>query len=480
MTQTSGEPMADALRVQRKRDREAEVDLSQPAPYGWWPAVLIALVSLVDRIETQIVAGVLPLLQAEWGFSDTAAGAIPMAAALAGIIATLPAGYLADKHNRKNAVAVVVAIWSVITLGSGLAPTFAIFFLTRLGLGFADVLEQPAILSLIADKYSPKVRSRAYGWQRMTFVGGAPIGALLGAVIGQIAGWRWAFFFMVIPGLIVAWLVYRLREPERGAIDRQAASAWAAETGKDEEEILELLQQLSPGSGGDADVEAGETFNLWRSTKRLARDAVEIMQRSTTIRYIFVAALLLGVGLSGVLFWLPTLFVRAHDMDVAQAGALTGLVFLVGVVVGTELGGRLGMRVHGRVSGGRLLLAAIGLGAGSLFYFPAVGIEVIPVQLVSLLLATGLLGIALPNVATCIADVVVANRRGRAFALLQVITAVGAALGPLAIGVLSDLTGSLVTAILLTVPFASAGGFLMLKSRKDYDREAQQTLLASR
>jgi MFS family permease len=450
------------------------IDLRDPVPYGWWPAVLIALVSLVDRMETQLVAGVLPLLQDEWGFSDTVGGAIPMAAAIAGIIATLPAGYFADRLNRKNLVAVVVAVWSVITLGSGLAPTFALFFLTRVALGFADVLEQPALLSLIADKYPPKTRARAYGWQRMTFVGGAPLGALLGAIIGQLVGWRWAFFFMVVPGLVIAWMVYKLHEPVRGAIDREAAKQWAEASGREPEDILELLRPDDAQAGDE-----GEQISRAGRARRVARDALGIVRSSQSIRYIYLAALLLGVGLSGVLFWLPTLFVRSHDLDLAGAGAITGLVFMLGVVVGTEIGGRLGTRVHGRVSGGRLMLAGLGLGVGSLLYLPAVGLDVLGLQVVALLLATGCLGVALPNVATCIADVVVAARRGRAFALLQVITAIGGALGPLFIGIVSDVSGSLVLAISALLPLASAGGFLMLRARSDYDRSAQHTLLAS-
>jgi hypothetical protein len=60
-------------------------------PYGCRPVVVLMLVALVDRVETSLVAGVLPLLQEEWGFGDTLVGAIPTAAAIAGIIVTLPA-----------------------------------------------------------------------------------------------------------------------------------------------------------------------------------------------------------------------------------------------------------------------------------------------------------------------------------------------------------------------------------------------------
>lgn len=57
--------------------------------------VVLFVMGLVDRIEHGLLAGVPPLLQSEWGVSDTVAGAIPTAAALAATAVALPAGYLA-------------------------------------------------------------------------------------------------------------------------------------------------------------------------------------------------------------------------------------------------------------------------------------------------------------------------------------------------------------------------------------------------
>lgn len=452
-------------------------DVSRPAPYGWRPALVVALVALVDRMETFVVSGVLPLLQDEWGFSDTVAGAIPVSLAFAGIIAAVPAGILADRHNRKNVVAVVVALWSVITLGSGLAPSFAIFFLTRFSLGFADSLEQPSVLSLIADKYSPKVRARAYSWQRMANSVGAPLGVMLGAAIGSVFGWRWAFFVMVVPGLIVAWLVYRMREPERGAIDREAAHAWAEQSGGDPDEILQLLQQASPSPRPN---EMGDdSAPSWSErARRAVSEVAEIVRSSVTLRYLYLAMFLSSVGVAGYSFWLPTVFERVHDMELERAGTLVGVSLLVGLVVGVHQGGRLGTRLHGQVVGGRILLTGLGIGFGGLLLIPAIALHVIALQMLILMLAVGFFGVAQPNVPTAIADVVVAHQRGRAFALVQVAAALGGAFGPLFIGIASDVTGSLVLAMCLLAPFTAAGGFLLLRVRRVYD-EQTTALMAS-
>src|SRR5690242_17700306 len=76
------------------------VNLDKAAPFGWWAAVVIALVAFIDRVEVNLIAGALPQIQDHFGFSDTWAGAIPTAAALAGALLVLPAGRLADRAPR--------------------------------------------------------------------------------------------------------------------------------------------------------------------------------------------------------------------------------------------------------------------------------------------------------------------------------------------------------------------------------------------
>ncbi|GAA3470396.1 hypothetical protein [Nonomuraea roseola] len=70
----------------------AGIDAASRAPYGWAPLIVLFVVGLVDRVEHNLLSGVLPHVQAEWGFSDTAAGSIPTASALAAALVAIPAG----------------------------------------------------------------------------------------------------------------------------------------------------------------------------------------------------------------------------------------------------------------------------------------------------------------------------------------------------------------------------------------------------
>nr|BFE79868.1 hypothetical protein GCM10020093_024690 [Planobispora longispora] len=128
------------------------------------PLAVLFLVGLVDRIEANLLSGLLPMIQAEWKISDTVAGSIPTASALAAAIVTLPAGYLADRYSRTRIIAVVVFCWGLATLGSGLATGFAVFYAMRVFLAAAESIDNPASGSLIADYYPPSRGPRRTGW----------------------------------------------------------------------------------------------------------------------------------------------------------------------------------------------------------------------------------------------------------------------------------------------------------------------------
>ena len=138
---------------------DAASRLRRWGPYGLAPVLVLVAVAFIDGMESNFIPGVLSLLQKEFHFGDTAAGAIPAAMAIAGLIVTLPAGYLADRTNRKRLLAIVVASWSVFTLASGLATTFLMFFVIRVILGAAANIDNPLSASLVTDFYPASFRA---------------------------------------------------------------------------------------------------------------------------------------------------------------------------------------------------------------------------------------------------------------------------------------------------------------------------------
>ncbi|UBU10254.1 MFS transporter [Nonomuraea gerenzanensis] len=450
------------------------ITATDPNPFGWGPFVVLFIVGMVDRIEANLMSGVLPLIQAEWGFSDTAAGSIPTAAALAAAAVALPAGYLADRYNRTRIIAVVVLCWALATLGSGLATGFAAFYLMRVLLAAAENIDNPAASSLLADFYPAATRMQVYGWTRMTtYLGG--VGTLLGGLIGQAFGWRAAFLLMAVPGALTAVLVWRLREPERGQIDKIMATATPATATVPRQApppgALEPPQAGPPQAGPpQADPAPIGTVKppFWPQVRQVLA--------TRTLVLVSLGVMILTLGLGGVYFWLPSLMVRAFGMETGVASSISGGVTIVGVLGGTLLGSHLGKRVHGRVKGGRLLVGGSGITLGSSLLGAALLMSDSVALVILLLLAVTISSTAIPTCTACIADVVGAGSRGVGFAVLQFLLTIGVAFGPLIVGMASDASGSLLTAMYALIVPMVLGGLVVLTSRGSYEREAARVL----
>ena len=127
---------------------------------------------------------------------------------------------MADRVNRRNILAVSLAVWSGITALCGLTHSYLQLLLARFGVGIGEAGGTPPSTSILADKFPPARRPMAL----TIFALGACLGAWLGSsVAGEAAergGWRLAFLVLGVPGLALALLVWlTVREPRRGQLD---------------------------------------------------------------------------------------------------------------------------------------------------------------------------------------------------------------------------------------------------------------------
>lgn len=426
------------------------IDLKKVAPFGWWPAIVIALVAFIDRVEYNLVAGALPAIQDHFDFGDTLAGAIPTASAIAGVILLLPAGRLADTGRRTSIVALVVLAWAACSVLSGVATTFAIFFISRILLGAAGQLYNPPASSLLADYYPGQARGKAYGLERAGYYMGLPVGVALGGVLADAVGWRSVFFIVAVPGVLIALLVLTVREPLRGLGDR--------------------IDQVRGGTPADA--HPAPTLADGGSMVREARELLNIR----ALRGVIASLCLLYLGLGGLFYWLPTLLERAEDMEYDAAAGLAGAVGGTGIVIGIILGSRIGDRGHGVKPAWRLRTALGFLLFGAICLTGVVLIPGLPIRMTLIALCcVGFAG-AIPNLTAASADVVPASRRGLGFAVLQFLTTLGGAAGPLLIGIVSDAVGDLSLAMLALLPPLFIAVFVLYRTAPHYDDDARAAL----
>ncbi|WP_395109649.1 MFS transporter [Actinomadura sp. SCN-SB] len=418
------------------------------APYGWKPLAVVAAAGFIDRFEHQLLPGVLPFIQDEWGFGDTAAGLLPLGGALAAITLTPLAGYLADRYRRTRILTVIVLCWAVVTLASSLATGFAMFFVIRLLLATSEGFYGPLSGSLLADFYPSQSRAKAYGWRGLTpYLAG--IGVVVGGLLAHLFGWRAAFVIAAIPGLIVAALCARLVEPPRGLLDRMAGAAGTTAVKND--------------SGGPR-----EHPSFWRQLRRVPA--------IPTIALLSTALAAVAFGLSGISYWTPSLIHREFGVSEGLAASVSGTVTVIGVVAGVMAGTWLGRRWHDRRNGGRLLAGGSGIVIGGIILVTAISMPSLLVFAGLLLLSKAAMAMAIPNLTASMADVLDASSRGLGFAVVHVFGAFGVAFGPLLVGAISDRTGSMITAMYaLAVPLL-LGGLLTITARLSFERDRVRAL----
>ncbi len=427
---------------------------STTAPYGWRPAAVLTTVNLVDGAESAVVIGALPLLQDEWGFSDAWAGAIATAAAVAGLFALLPAGWMADHLRRTRVLGLVLATWALLTTASAVAIAFWMFFLVRVLLGAAMHVDNPPASSLLADSYAPGLRGRVFGYQRVAFVVGTAIGIGIGGGVGELLGWRAAFLVMIVPGLLVAWLCWRLPEPVRGALDAVRDDAPA-----DPATSATLLEELELGPIDElADL---ETTGGVRSQLRRVRETLRI----PTVRSLYLGLTVAFLGFNGIAFWLPTYFERTHDLTEGAAAGITAAAALVAGLGGSITGGVLGDRRERRGVGGRIEIVVVSLGVGGLLLLGGLAVPSLVPQVLLITAAAFVLSLSFPNFAAATADVLPARTRGTGFALFTFLLTLGSALGPLVVGAVSDVTDSLGLALAVAVVPTLPGALVVTRAR---------------
>ena len=147
------------------------------------------------------------------GYSDI--GTITGALAIAWGIAALIMGNLSDRVGQRRVLVASLVAFSLLIGASGLAAGLAGLVLVRLVMGFADGAFTPSSIAATIRLSPPERHGRNVGFQQTMLVlfglGLSPL--LVGALLKRGIDWRYIFSIFLIPGLIVAWLTWRIIPP---------------------------------------------------------------------------------------------------------------------------------------------------------------------------------------------------------------------------------------------------------------------------
>ncbi len=179
---------------------------------------MLLVIYIFNFLDRQIVNILAEPIKIELGLADWQLGMLTgLAFALFYTVLGIPIARYAEKADRVKIISVAVGVWSLFTVLCGFATNFLQLLLARIGVGVGEAGCSPPAHSLITD-YTPKEeRASALAIYSMGIPLGSLAGMVLGGLIADAYGWRTAFFVAGAPGIILAIMAYlTLPEPRRG------------------------------------------------------------------------------------------------------------------------------------------------------------------------------------------------------------------------------------------------------------------------
>ncbi|ABC64880.1 spinster family MFS transporter [Erythrobacter litoralis] len=510
---------------------ETQPAADNPAPervpaYSWYALSVLVIVYVLNFVDRNIISILAEEIKADLGLRDDQIGflygtAFGVFYALFGI----PLGKLADSWHRVRLMTAGLAIWSAFTALSGFAKNFTMLSVARIGVGVGEATASPSAYSLISDWFPKKMRATALAIYASGLYIGGGVSLLIGGAIVErwnaaypvdapmgLAGWQAAFIIVGLPGLLLAALVFTLREPLRGesegiitpppkdpfrgflnelvAVIPPFTLIGAARAGT-RGMILNIVGALV--IGGIAYTMAVVTDNVqqwgaigvgyyaifsWATTLKV-RDEPTFQLIWGTPAFLTT---ILGYGMVAFMsyaasFWAAPYAIRILGEAPSTAGWWIGGPGAAGGFLGVILGGRMADWLRERNPAGRLIMVAFGLVAAAPFLFVMFTTQNTTVFYLAAFLQSLFASSALGGAAATTQDLVLPRMRGTATATFFLSTTlVGLALGPYMAGQVSTMTGSLSTgglSLLIAVPV----GLMLLFVAYRTVPEAERTVL---
>lgn len=383
-------------------------NLHAPLPGARKALTLLLAINLFNFIDRYVLAAVLPAIQKDFfpeggEYTKTLLGGLSTAFMVAYMLLSPVFGWLADRWPRWGIIGVAVIAWSLASGASGLASMYLTLLLTRCFVGIGEAAYGPVAPTLISDLYPVKVRGYVLSW----FYAAIPVGSALGYVLGGVVadsplGWRWAFFLVVLPGVVLGILCFFMQEPKRGQADQ--------------------LGHQAVGSVG------------WRQYRVLVRTPSYVLASLGMTAATF--------ALGGIAYWMPDYIHQFRGQpNLGQVNAIFGGILVVSGLAATLTGGFLADSLRPRFSGSYFLVS----GGGMILGFPlfvACLYTPFPWAWVWIFLAIFCLFLNTGPANTILANVTHPSMRASGFALnIFLIHALGDAISPTIIGMVTDLWG---------------------------------------
>lgn len=417
--------------------------------YASWVVFVLTLALLVSFIDRQIVALLVEPMKADIGLTDTQAGWLYGGFAIFYAAAGFPLAWLADRKSRRGIIAVGIFLWSLMTMACGLARSFWMLFIARIGVGVGEASLTPSTHSLLGDILPREKMPLAMSFFQVGAVVGSGLAFLIGGmvvefvryappvtwpVVGEMFAWQLTFIYVGAPGVLVVLLMLTIKEPRRQGL-------------------------------GDATKASGtrELLAFYRSHWRT------LLNHHAGFTFLVLAGY-------AFVFWTPSIFERVHHVPAEQASQVFGAIFIVAGTAGALSAAWLAGKLTARGRPDAIILTTLFGSVGLIIAIVLTQLAPTPfwayvAYVPALFLVNSPFGLA----QAALPVITPAPLRARVAAVFMVIGAIGNALGPPLTGWVSDTIfpgaeGLRWSLLSVTIISGSIGVAFLLYGRQHYAR----------
>jgi len=405
---------------------------------------LLFLLYMFDYVDRMVITSLFPFLKSDWNLSDTQCGMLVSSVYWSIVLFTFPISILVDRWSRRKTIGLMAILWSIATGLGAFSKSFRHLFITRTLVGVGEAGYAPGGSAMMSALYPQEKRSLMMGLWNASIPLGSAIGVAIGGIIAAHWGWRHALGIVAIPGFIIAILFFFIKDYKTIGLER----------------TVEI------------------------PSKSVERKKVRMSIQDTLAEFLSKPSLIFTYfGMAGVVFtttslltWLPTYFHRVQGVLEKDAGVKASAVMLF-AIIGAPLGGYITDRWRKKQINARLLVPTLTSLLSAILMFLA--FSVFDGQLQYLILLSMGISITAFIAATgaVTQDVVHPGLRAMSYAIAVVIqNLLGASLGPIVMGAISDATNIqtaftfLPIALLIASALFFAGSFYYEKDLKKVEK----------
>ena len=194
-----------------------------PAANPWLIAILVALASFMEVLDTTITNVALPYIAGGMGVSEDEASWVVTTYLVANAIILTASSYLAKTFGRKPFFLISLGLFTLSSLLCGFAPNLNALLLFRILQGVGGGGMVPVAQSILADSFPPAKRGQAFALFGVAVVVAPVVGPTLGGSLSDNISWQWCFLVNVPVGVFAtAMIALVLREPKTARAESQS------------------------------------------------------------------------------------------------------------------------------------------------------------------------------------------------------------------------------------------------------------------